>query len=140
MGEPLNLPGGSLRLEGVPARWRPGASYRIAVVVRRDSMVRAGFEIAARFLEGGAQAGRLAPFDTALAAVTVDTSNAVAYVHHTRTGTGVADGEGRWIVVWTAPRNARGTVDFHAVSVAANDDNSNFGDIVYTAVAASRRR
>ncbi len=139
-GEALNAPGGTLRLEGVPRRWRPGAAYRIAVVLRRDSLARAGFELAARFVPGGAQAGTLEAGDTLRAEVTRDSLSGIPYLHQTRPGARVSPGEGRWQVIWRAPASRGGTVAFNVAAVASNDDDSNLGDAVYTATAVSSPR
>jgi len=34
-GEPLNAPGGSLRIEGLPQRYEPGRAYTLTMVLRR---------------------------------------------------------------------------------------------------------
>ena len=47
-------------IEGVPARFEPGHRYVLTITLTRDDMKRAGFELAARFSELGAQAGTLA--------------------------------------------------------------------------------
>jgi hypothetical protein len=139
MGEALNAAGGTLRIEGAPETWRPGERYRLVVVLQRDSLARGGFELAARFLSGGGQAGSLSVADTTLARVTADTATHVQFAHHSMAGTrGGAPGEKRWVVTWRAPAHG-GPVAFHAAAVAANDDDSNLGDLVYTATATSRR-
>src|SRR2546426_4300103 len=61
-GEPLNEPGGSLRIEGLPQRYEPGRAYMLTVVLRRSGMGRAGFELSTRVADGqeaGSQAGGL---------------------------------------------------------------------------------
>ena len=135
-GEALNAPGGTLRLEGVPAPWRPGRAYRLTVTLRRDSLARAGFELAARFAPGGAPAGVLIPYDTLLTTITRDSVSGVPYAHHTRRGTRV-EGVARWTILWAAPLSGRDAVTFHVGAVAANDDNSNLGDLVYTTAASA---
>ena len=62
-GEPLNAAGGTLRIEGLPGRYEPGRTYELVVVLRRDGMGRAGFELSARLAGEGAQAGALAASD-----------------------------------------------------------------------------
>lgn len=129
--EALNPPGGSLRIDSLPARWRPGETYRVVVTVSRAQLERAGFELAARFADG-TQAGALAPADTTRSRVSIDTTTHIQFAHHTLEGTraAVTSNAGRWTVLWTAPRR-RGTVVFNAAAVASNDDESNFGDFVY---------
>ncbi len=142
-GEALNAPGATLRIEGVPQPWRPGRAYRITVTLRRDSLARAGFELAARFLPGGGSAGILIPYDSLLTAVDRDSASGLSYAHHTRRGTAIERALARWTILWTAPLSGTGDIAFNVAAVAANDDNSNLGDVVYTAAAtapAPRRR
>ena len=133
----------AVSIAGLPRAWTPGASYRIAVVLRSETMRRAGFQLTARFAAGeqpGAQAGTLAGSRDHIA---VTDSAGIAYVHHTLAGTDVtAPGEVRWDVLWTAPAAAPGPIVFHVAANAANDDNSEFGDLVVTGadtVAAAPR-
>src|SRR5262245_24686351 len=63
---PLNEPGGSLSIDGVPPAYQPGASYRLTVRLRRAGLARAGFQLAVRQAIGpgaGRQAGVLAAVD-----------------------------------------------------------------------------
>lgn len=138
-GDALNTPGGTLRIEGLPARWRPGASYPIAVVMQRDSLARAGFELAVRFADGSA-AGTLEPVDSVRMTLTRDSLSGLPYAHHTRAGTRGWSGEARWPLRWVAPAAGRGEVLLHAASVASNDDDSNLGDYVFTTAATVRSR
>lgn len=137
-GMALNAPGARLWIEGVPTPWRPGRAYRVTVTVRKDSLARAGFELAARFVDGGAAAGVLVPYDSLLTTITRDSVSGIPYAHHTRRGTEVTGGRARWSLLWTAPIAGRGDIAFHVAAVAANDDNSNLGDAVYTASAVAR--
>lgn len=141
-GADLNAPGARLRIEGIPQPWRKGRAYRITVTLRRDSLVRAGFELAARFLPGGGNAGILIPYDSLLTEVDRDSASGISYAHHTRRGTSIERAVARWNVLWTAPLSGTGDIAFNVAAVAADDDNSNLGDLVYTAsaVAPVRRR
>src|SRR5919109_4985227 len=63
---PLNAPGGSVTITGVPPADAAGQTYRITVTLMRDGMRRGGFEISARFASGrqrGRQAGAWQPTD-----------------------------------------------------------------------------
>ena len=55
-----NTPPGRLMIEGVPARFELGHRYVLTITLTRDDMKRAGFQLAARFRDSGAQAGTLA--------------------------------------------------------------------------------
>jgi hypothetical protein len=136
----LNEPGGELAITGVPAGYEPGRTYQLEVVLRRAGMLRAGFQLAARF-EQGAPAGVFAPGD-ARSVVIWDTVSHVSYIEHNLPGTALSGGAGRWVVRWTAPADARGVVVFNAAGNAANDDDSPLGDFIYTTalrVAPARR-
>ncbi len=135
----LNLPGGTLEIDGVPEAYEPGGRYRISLVFVSEGMTRAGFQAAFRFANGetqGKQAGRVEPIDTRVT-VTVSAAPAVEYVHHTESGTELAEPElTSWSFVWTAP-NAGGTAILHVAANSANGDDSPLGDLIYTAEARS---
>jgi hypothetical protein len=137
----LNEAGGGLALGGVPTVYRPGERYRITVVLRRGEMQRGGFQLATRFAEGaaaGRQAGVLRAPDERVK-VTEGTRGGVQYVSHTRPGIQLTQaGRIEWAVEWTAPASAAGPVVFHAAANAANGDESQFGDFVYTETHVSR--
>jgi hypothetical protein len=131
----LNTGPGSLAIEGLPDSWQPGESYAVTVVLTRPGMKIGGFELTARFAEGGAQAGSLAPAAGHEAQMKVSSSFDVQYAHHVRAGTEVVKADtARWTVVWTAPVQA-GTVLFHAAGNAADADDSQFGDYVFATEA-----
>jgi hypothetical protein len=138
----LNEPGGTLTLDGVPATYLPGAAYELTVTLRREGMLRAGFQLAARFADGDSTArpaGRFLPAD-ARTAVVWDTTTHVPYIEHTEAGTAVSDAAARWAFRWTAPARPRRAVVFHLAGNAANDDDSPLGDFIYTRQEASRPR
>jgi hypothetical protein len=130
----LNDAGGSLTIEGVPARYEPGRRYRLTVTVRHPDLRLAGFELASRFASGpdsAKQAGSLAPTDDR-AQVSTDDGSRIQYAHHLRSGTTpVAAEVGRWTLDWTAPVAGSGPVVIHVVGNAANDNDSPMGDYIY---------
>lgn len=124
--------GGGLVIEGLPAKYTPGSRYVLTVALDRPDMGRAGFQLAARFVEGparGRQAGAVRPLaDDAMVTELVG----VAYVHQTLGGSRLAEpGRARWRVEWKAPSPAQGAVAFHVAGNAANGDESALGDHVY---------
>ncbi|HUP00487.1 MAG TPA: choice-of-anchor V domain-containing protein [Gemmatimonadota bacterium] len=136
--QPLDAPGGSLEIRGVPERYAPGRVYAITVELQREGAPQGGFQLAARFADG-AQAGALVPVDDRVA---VTDSLGIRYAHHTAEG--VEPTPIRWTVTWRAPAAAGeagdgpardGDVLFHAAGNAANGDFSPLGDFVYTASA-----
>ncbi|HEX6202472.1 MAG TPA: choice-of-anchor V domain-containing protein [Thermoanaerobaculia bacterium] len=140
-GEPANSEGGGLEIVA-PATFAPGEEHVIEVRLARRGMARGGFVLSARWAEGeraGRQAGELLPPRDASEAVQVEVAHEVAYAGHTASS---ADrgrgGAASWRVRWRAPREAPGPVVFHAAANAADYDDSEYGDFVYTASATAR--
>jgi hypothetical protein len=130
-GSGLNAPGGSLEVDGLPARYTPGETYRLIVRLRRADVAAAGFQLSAR-TAGGAQAGTLSS-PGRHTQVQADRGG-VQYAGHAEAGSDpTAPGVAEWSVGWTAPASGAGEVRFHAAANAANGDRSPWGDHVYTA-------
>jgi hypothetical protein len=131
----INADGGALTID-VPATYEPGRRYTLRIELRHAALKRGGFELATRFAAGrerGRQAGTL---DIAAEVGRVTPHDDVAYAHHVRTGTEPAGaGVASWTVEWTAPTQPSADVAVHVAANAANDDNSEFGDHIYTAHA-----
>jgi len=127
---PLNDAGGRLTLEGIPRDYAPGHTYRLRITVTHPGLAAGGFQLSARFRDG-AQAGAFT-VDPALMRVRRADSSGVVYASHTKTGTRpVAPDTARWTLAWHAP--ARGdTILFHLAANAANGDDSEFGDFIFT--------
>jgi hypothetical protein len=127
--------GGALRID-VPAVYEPGRRYTLRLELRHPELKRGGFELATRFAAGperGRQAGTL---DVAAEVGRVTLHDDVAYAHHVRAGTKpAATGVASWTITWTAPTHPTADVAVHVAANAANDDNSEFGDHIYTAHA-----
>ena len=98
-------------------------------------MKRAGFQLTARFVGGehhGKQAGTFRGRD---GRVQIDRApSGVEYARHSPGGViGEAIGSrARWHLEWRAPRRPSGVVVIHAAANAANHDDSELGDTVYT--------
>lgn len=137
-GYALDLPGGTLSVEGVPVRWEPGAEYVLTVVLRSEDMGAAGFQLSARTPDG-LPAGRWSTLDDRVAVDVVgDTVPPGAYARQTRVGSAVDDpGVVSWRLVWRAPLEAA-EVWFHGAANSGNGDNSPLGDLVYTTSLATR--
>lgn len=133
---PLNEPGGSVEILGLPGDgYRAGDSYELQVVLRRKGMGRAGFQATARRLRGdgsGTGAGALAVPGERVERVE-DPESGVAYVQQSRAGTEPTpdQDEARWRFRWVAPAAGTGPVVFHVAANAGNDDASEFGDRIY---------
>ena len=135
--EPNSGPG-RVTIEGVPAAFAPGERYTLTITLRHAGMKLAGFQLAARFKDGGAQAGAIAPGSDDGERVGVETQGGVQY-HGSEEGGGLGrlsrhGDSGR--SSWTAPKGG-GPVIFHVSANAANGDERADGDFVYTATGES---
>jgi hypothetical protein len=134
----LNDPAGRISLAGLPERYTPGERYSITVEIAHPELVKAGFQMSARF-EDGANAGEFRGADDRTEAIP-DDGGTITYIQHTRMGSvAAARGQSRWEVAWTAPGSG-GAVVFHLAGNAANGDLSPLNDFVYTASASTRPR
>ena len=129
---------GKLTIDGVPDRFVAGQAYRIDIVLTQPAMKLAGFQLAARFKDDGAQAGTLSKESDKDPRVGIETQSGVQYAGQRRDGATVTTpNESRWTVVWTAPSATR-TVLFHVAANGANGDERTDGDYVYTVTAETQ--
>jgi hypothetical protein len=138
LDNPVNAPGGSLSLTGVPQSYLPGQTYEITISLARAGMRRGGFEIAARFASGkqkGKQAGWWKVPDARLQLIPGAVDKSLTFVQHNLQGSRTATpGSNTWTIEWTAPSEASasaGTVQFNVAANAANNDDSALGDYIY---------
>jgi hypothetical protein len=130
--ETPNAAPGNLTVEGVPATFSPGQRYTVTITLTRDGMKRAGFQLAARFKDNGAQAGILLTNSSEAARVKVETQGGVLYAGHNTIGSEIAEaGIARWSVDWEAPATG-GAVVLNVAANAADGDERVDGDFVYT--------
>ena len=127
---PLNEPGARIRLDSLPAVHMPEQRYVVRLVMHRAEMKRAGFQLTARFEDGGA-AGRFELPDTTF--MRTQRAGALDYLSHTSEGSHLVQGDSIvWRFVWIAPASTRRVV-FSAALNAADNDDSPFGDRIFTA-------
>jgi hypothetical protein len=128
-----NLPPGRVVLTGLPDAFVPGERYPLTVTLTRPGMALGGFQLTARFVDDGAQAGALEGGPGEEARVAIARSVGVEYANQRRPGAApVAPDTSRWTLVWTAPPERR-AVRVHVAANAADYDESIYGDRVYTA-------
>jgi hypothetical protein len=141
LDNPLNAPGGSLTISGIPPVYTPGRAYNVTVTINRSGLRRGGFEIAARFASGthkGQQAGAWRPLDARVQLIPSQVDASVIFVQHNLAGsTAAARGANTWTIEWTAPAAPGGAVQFNAAGNAANNDDSPLGDYIYVQEARS---
>jgi hypothetical protein len=135
--EALNAPPGRVAIEGVPPAFTPGQVYTLTVRLTRTGTKLAGFQLAARFKDSGAQAGVLAAGPSDAERVAVESSSGIQYAGQKKAGAVPGAGDAAtWTIVWTAPTSG-GPVVFHVAANAANGNESADGDFVYTASVES---
>jgi hypothetical protein len=138
-GDKVNARPGRLTISA-PERYSPGKTYTVTITLRRPGMAMGGFQFTARFEADSAQAGTLTVVDGQQDRVKVLTDRGVQYAYHSRPGTQLtATDVVRWTLHWTAPAGSRAVL-FHAAANAANGDDSQSGDFVYTSRVRSRGR
>jgi len=135
LDEPLNAPGGSLELSGVPQAFKPGQTYPITVTLKRDGLRRGGFEIAARYASGklkGRQAGTWRVTDARAQLIPGAVDKALVFVQHNLAGSRApTTGSNSWTIEWTAPEGVPAPVQFNVAANASNNDDSPLGDHIY---------
>ena len=123
-----------------PVRYSPGETYAVTITLKRPGMAMGGFQFTARFEGDSTQAGILSLADGQNDRIKVVNDRGVQYAYHSRPGTQLtATDVVRWTLQWTAPAGNR-TVLFHAAANAANVDDSQFVDFIYTSRVHSRAR
>ncbi len=138
---PINAPGGTLTLDGVPTSFTPAQTYPITVTISRQGLRRGGFEIAARFAGGkqkGRQAGSWRLLDARAQLIPGAVDKALTFVQHNQTGSRtVVAGSNSWTIEWTAPSAPPGAVQFNVAANASNNDDSPLGDYIYVKAVRS---
>jgi hypothetical protein len=133
----LNSGPGRVTIAGVPDRFKPGERYPLTITLTRPDMKLGGFQLTARFKDGGAQAGSLAPDAGELELLRIDVRGGVQYVSQRRKGTSVTSANtAMWKLFWTAPPGV-GPVVLHIAANAADGDDTAEGDYVHTVAVES---
>lgn len=113
-----------------------GETYPIKIHISDPHVNRFGFQIVALADDSKENAGKFIITDPERTQFMKNEFDLLdrKYVTYTFNGTdAVSAGEGEWIINWTAPATATGKITFYVGAVSANDDETDKGDIVYTA-------
>ena len=128
---------GRVTIAGVPERYVLGERYTITVTLSRPGMKAAGFQLAARATDGGAQAGTLASAEGENERIRIDVQGSIQYANQQKKGTAPAAADtASWAILWTAPQTNL-PVTFHVAANAADGDGTAEGDYVHTTVVES---
>ncbi|HXG94848.1 MAG TPA: choice-of-anchor V domain-containing protein [Blastocatellia bacterium] len=132
-----NVGPGSVRVEGDPITngYVPGQQYTLRVTVQQASRRKFGFQLTAIDMNGN----RAGTFESLGGDTQVNPETGLGgrqYIEHTQPGTNTAVvGSRTWQVRWTAPITDIGTVRFYVAGNAANGDDTNQNDYIYTSSA-----
>jgi len=127
----LNPSGGKLKVLGIPDAVEAGQVYPIEVILVRENLGKAGFQLTARFVDGS-QAGEFEIFEDARLTTTFSTPDSIDYIQHSEAGSEPVEKErNRWVINWKAPRVISDSIYFNIAANAANGDQSEFGDWIY---------
>jgi hypothetical protein len=141
LDNPVNAPGGTVTVDGVPPTFTAGQTYPITVTISRAGMRRGGFEVAARYASGkqrGKQAGSWRLLDARAQLIPGAVDKALTFVQHNLTGSRAATaGSNTWTIEWTAPPAATAPVQFNVAANASNNDDSPLGDFIYVKTVRS---
>jgi hypothetical protein len=133
-----NSGSGTLTLSGVPANYTLGQAYTLTVTLQQTGQRRWGFQLSARARSSGNSVGTLSSLDGFSQLQTGSTG--IQYIAHNADGTraGTVNGPVSFSVRWTAPASNVGEVVFSVAGNAANNDNNNTGDFIYTRETSSQ--
>lgn len=136
----LNPGGGRLGVSGIPKEIPENKSVEITIMVERQKLKKAGFQLSARF-EDGTQAGRFKIAGRNRLMFTDSAPDSVQYVQHSQSGsTPNQENKARWLVTWLAPESPGKPVIFNVAANAGNGDQSEFGDFIYAKEIRSKMR
>ncbi|MBX7221639.1 MAG: hypothetical protein K1Y36_16935 [Blastocatellia bacterium] len=133
----LNTGSGQVSLTGLPQVYQPGQTYPLTISVEQQGRTRWGFQATA-LTANGEKAGTFVLTDPNLTRIQSSSVSGKLrdYIEHTQAGT--QNGTPRkatWRFSWKAPATDAGPVTFYFCGNAANGDNTNQGDYIYSSVA-----
>lgn len=129
----LNPEGGIFSVTGIGESVSAGEQVEIEISVSREELGAGGFQLSARY-EDGRQAGSFNIEGNERLMFTKSAPDSLQYVQHSEGGTDPSGKKDtiRWTVVWQAPDSPSGSVIFNIAANAANGDQSEFGDFIYS--------
>jgi hypothetical protein len=128
----LNWKEGSLTVEGIPDRVKAGYEYEIQILVKREGLGKGGFQMSARY-QDGRQAGSFKVSENQRIMLTKKVPDSLQFIQHSEVGTEPSeDNHNTWKVLWKAPDFISDSIYINIASNAANGDQSEFGDWIYT--------
>jgi hypothetical protein len=135
----LNPSGGAVRITGVPSQYAPGQEITLTVRTEASSRRRWGFQLTALDSQNR-PAGTFALVDDRLTSMQVGTGQFAGRVYVQHSGSGTFRGQtggADWQVRWTAPPQDVGRITFYAAGNAANNNDQNTGDSIFTTAVST---
>ncbi|MBD3616360.1 MAG: hypothetical protein HUJ22_07285 [Gracilimonas sp.] len=127
----LNKGEGRFSVSGIPNKIQPGKAYKFEIIVEREDLGKAGFQLSSR-VRDGRQAGVFEISENERLMFTEQVPDSLQYVQHSTSGTVPTEtGKNRWVVKWHAPEFIEDSIYFNIAANAANGDQSEFGDWIY---------
>jgi len=124
----VNSGNGSLFLTEL-LEYAPGDTYDLEITLEDEGQVRWGFELAV-LDEDNDQAGDIVITDNTN--TQTSTAGGVEFLKQTSNGTYRNQEEATWEFRWIAPAQETGDITFYIAGNAANGNNNNQGDYIYT--------
>lgn len=122
-----NSPNGVITSSIPSTGYVPGQTYTVTGTVTGSGLVRFGFEISPQTVSG-TKVGNLVVTDN----TNTQSLTSGKYITHTTTGSSGTNSRS-WTCNWVAPVAGTGTFKFYGAFNAANNSNTNSGDIIYLA-------
>jgi uncharacterized protein (TIGR03437 family) len=133
-GNGVNTGGGTLTISGLPANYIANQEVAVTVTLSQPNRARYGFQVTVVDDQGRA-AGDLVVTDTNRTQRITSSvgGNQRQYIEHTFAGiTPSATGQNSWTFTWRSPAQSTGRVTFYVAGNAANGNNQQTGDFIYT--------
>jgi uncharacterized protein (TIGR03437 family) len=123
-----------LTITGLPGNYSPGQEAAVTVTLRQSSRARYGFQVTAIDDQGRAAGDLVVTDANRTQRITGNVGgNQRQYIEHTSAGvTPNGTDQNSWTFTWRAPAQSVGRVTFYVAGNAANGNNANSGDFIYT--------
>lgn len=132
LGNPVNSPGGSVTLDGLPANWTAGAVYTLRVTISRPASARYGFQLTAVDSNSRSIGNFVVGADGRTSIQIADVNGApLEHIQHNSLGS-AAGGSNVFEFQYRAPAGPAGTIRFNVAANAANNSGNSQGDFIYT--------
>jgi fibronectin type 3 domain-containing protein len=125
----LNSGEGYVRISGISDKYEPATAYTLTITVYHPGQTRFGFEVTAVPADSTSAAGSFACLDTKMTMI----SSGGKYIKTSQAGIECETvGTKSWDIRWYSPSTSNSAVTFYAAGLAADNDNDEGDDWVYS--------